>query len=230
MKAATKVGKREDSGSPASGRLYARFARALGGLYVAMFAAGGVFALLSSFVGGAGLSGDFLIFMPFLAFPVVGALVASKRPENPIGWICLVAGLFWMLNVLGDGLDAYWRATDPGWARSTVVLDALTFWSWVPPVGLLGALNGGSSQLVIVASTLAIAALFNPLRRRIQNFIDRRFYRKKYDAAETVEAFPTRLRGGTDLDVLGEDLVSVVRETMQPEHAGLWRREAGARR
>jgi hypothetical protein len=92
-------------------------------------------------------------------------------------------------------------------------------------------LTGSGSQLSIVTSTLLIAALFIPLRRRVQNFIDHLFYRRKYDAARTLELFSARLRNETNLDELRDDLVSVVYETIHPEYVSLWLRpEAGPKR
>jgi hypothetical protein len=87
----------------------------------------------------------------------------------------------------------------------------------------------GSSELAIVASTLAIAALFLPLRRRIQNTIDKRFYRRKYDAAKVLQAFGATARDETELERLTAEMLRVVDETIQPEFVGLWLREAPAR-
>jgi hypothetical protein len=108
----------------------------------------------------------------------------------------------------------------------TAALVAVYFGGVATLQTLFRALSGQEQQpqLAIVVSTLAIAALFNPLRRRIQSFIDRRFYRSKYDARQTLEAFSAKLRDETDLDALRDDLVGVVRGTMQPAHVSLWLR------
>jgi hypothetical protein len=407
----------------------------LAGLSLAIFLASGAFYVLAPSARSpgnwltVGTVSDMLGFVSFLAFPLVGALIASKRPHNPIGWMCLVVGLFWMLMTLSEVYSAHGLAT-PGSVPFPVTIHALLYsWLWVPTVGLLGiylillfpngrlpsrrwrplawlsgavivvesvatfltpgpleglrgvqnpfGLEGqpwlasvgwlvlpliplcmlGSAvslvlrfrrsegevreqikwlafaasitgvvylaimsagvinwlisapetpsdlgtqtwwgalledvmllsfsgipvamgfavlkyrlydidilinravvygsltamlalvylsgvattqaifrtltrqehqpQLAIVVSTLVIAALFNPFRRRIQGFIDRRFYRRKYDATKTLEAFSAKLRDETDLDALSDDLVGVVRETMQPAHVSLWLR------
>jgi hypothetical protein len=401
-----------------STRASAWLAFSLAGLSVALFLASVVvYVLVRSSQEGPGTSGalsELLIYVPFLAFPIVGSLIASRHPKNPVGWICLAIGLFWMEGSLEDSI--------PGSGPYPVTIDALTQSLWIPPVGLLGiylillfpdgklpsrrwrplawlsgvvmvlaslgitfspgpleghpgvrnplglegippwvatavfialpllplcmlasalslvlryrrsggeereqikwialaasvvglvyliamvssltysgpwggagtplwlgllqdaslvsftavpiavgfavlkyrlydigliinrtlvygsltamlvtlyfggivvlqrifvTLTGQESTLAVVASTLAIAALFVPLRRRVQGFVDRRFYRRKYDARKTLEAFSAKLRDETDLEALNNNLVSVVKETMQPAHVSLWLR------
>jgi hypothetical protein len=108
----------------------------------------------------------------------------------------------------------------------TALLALVYFGSVTATQAIFRTLTGQEEQpqLAVVVSTLVIAALFNPLRRRIQRFIDRRFYRRKYDARKTLEAFSAKLRDETDLNALSDDLVGVVAETMQPAHVSLWLR------
>jgi hypothetical protein len=112
----------------------------------------------------------------------------------------------------------------------TVILALVYFGGVAMTEAIFRGLTGKEQQpqLAIVISTLVIAALFNPLRRRNQSFIDRRFYRRKYDARKTLEAFSARLRDETDLEALNADLVRVVTETMQPAHVSLWLRPGTA--
>lgn len=88
--------------------------------------------------------------------------------------------------------------------------------------GILQRVSGTGSTLAIVASTLLIAALFSPLRRRIQDFIDRRFYRRKYNTEQIMAAFSAGLREDVDLEEMSQRLVEIVAETLQPESASLW--------
>jgi hypothetical protein len=106
----------------------------------------------------------------------------------------------------------------------TATLVALYFVGIVVLQRFFVVLTGQQSTLAVVASTLLIAALFNPLRRRIQAFIDRRFFRSKYDARKTLEDFSVKLRDETNLQALSNEVVGVVKETMQPAHVSVWLR------
>jgi hypothetical protein len=373
--------------------------------------------------GTGGDSAVLIVILPFLTFPLVGALIASKRPNNPVGWICLAVGIFWMIMPISSSYGVYGLVVRPSSVPFPAAIGSLGEWMWAPAVGLFGIYlillfpdgrlpsrrwrplawlsgavivlvsagfvlspgpmdglggvrnpfglekypwladatlgvmvllplcilvsaislvlrflrsegeqreqikwlafaasilglgfssyiipsffvvedpTGGAGplwvnlledavtlsfagvpvavgiailryrlyeidllinrtlvygsltvmlalvylggvamtqaifrvvtgqehqpQLAVVVSTLVIAALFNPLRRRIQAFTDRRFYRSKYDARKTLEGFSAKLRNETDLVALSDDLVGVVRETMQPAHVSLWLR------
>jgi hypothetical protein len=412
-------------------RAAAWLAWSLAGLSVAMLVATGVLDALARSARSAGdpttlgTTSDTVSWVLYLAFPFVGALIASRRPQNPVGWICLADGLLWMVLAVTDRYSVYGVA-EPGSVPFPVAVGTLSNqWLWVPTVGLLGiylillfpdgrlpsrswrplalfsgvmivvlsiaqgfapgplenqggvpnpfgfealpwladasnvilpllplcifasavgmvlrfrrsrgevrqqikwvafaascsgllyliamcsalvvlatssesvprspwwaeilfsvavlsfagvpvaigfavlkyrlydidvvinrtlvygsltamllalyfggvattqtvfrAITGQEQQpqLAVVISTLVIAALFDPSRRRIQSFIDRRFYRRKYDARKTLEAFSARLREETDLQTLNDDLAGVIRETMQPTHVSLWLR------
>jgi hypothetical protein len=127
-----------------SARAAAWLAWSLAGLSVAIFLASVALYIPSLAVAPDahpsstwGTVGGLLLLVPFLAFPLVGALITSKRPKNPIGWICLAAGLFWILVGLKEASDAYAVARF-GSEWSSLTFDALIQWLWVPPVGLLG--------------------------------------------------------------------------------------------
>lgn len=150
----------------------------------------------------------------------------------PLFLICI---FFWMLSI-GFSILRYRLFDIDLIVNRALVYGALTAVLVLVYAGgivslqyLFRILTGQETQLAVVASTLAIAALFHPLRRRIQVFMDRRFYRRKYDARKTLDELSSKLRGGTDLDALSEDLLGVVRETMQPAHLSLWiRRPSGS--
>jgi hypothetical protein len=155
-------------------------------------------------------SGELVAYL--LGYTFIGYLVVLLIPVS-IGIAVLRHHLF-DIDVLINRTLVY--------GSLTALLALVYFGSIVVLQGLFRALTGQGSQLAVVASTLAIAALFNPLRRWVQGFVDRRFYRRKYDAAKTLEAFSAKLREEPDLDALNEELLAVVQETMQPAHVSLW--------
>ena len=185
------------------------------------------------------LAGSIVGSLIFLGI-VVGFLVlrGAMTPEGTVGplpaWFRLLTyALIWSLAsipvAIGFAVLKY-RLYDIDvvinralvYVSITATLAAVYFGGVVLLQRLYIILTGEGSALAVVASTLLIAALFSPLRRRIQSFIDRRFYRNKYDARKILESFSAKLRDETDLETLNGELVGVVRETIQPAHVGLW--------
>jgi hypothetical protein len=145
------------------------------------------------------------------------------------GYVVLLVGLIGIPISMGIAITRYRLYEIDLVINRTLVYGSLTgllallyFGSVTTLQYLFSLLTGQGNTIAIVATTLAIAALFNPLRRRIQSVIDRSFYRRKYDAAKTLEEFAAKLRDETDLQRISEDLVEVVDETMQPSHVSLW--------
>jgi hypothetical protein len=171
---------------------------------------------------------------------IIGALLSSRVPEvwevwwvSGVGFALYIAGIVGLPVAVGIAILRHHLYDINLIINRTLVYGSLTASLVLVYLGGVAATEAAfraltgqvkQPQLAIVVSTLVIAALFNPLRRRIQAFIDRRFYRKKYDAAKTLEAFSAKLRNDTDLDALSGDLIRVVRETMQPAHVSLWLR------
>jgi len=176
-----------------------------GALVVGTVFVGGVIAI---WVGEVGIS---LIIIGLLGVPIfTGVAIARYRLYD----IDIVIKRTLVYGVLTALLAA-------GYFGSIMALQGIGSLVFQVP---FRAITGQESTLATVAATLAMAALFNPLRRRIQSFIDRRFYRKKYDAAKTVATFSARLRNETDVEVLRNELVGVASRTVQPAHVSLWLR------
>jgi hypothetical protein len=171
---------------------------------------GGAVAVGAIFVGGLSAIWNTDVSYSVIAFGLLGLPVFTG--------IAIVKQRLYDIDVVINRTLVY--------GSLTVTLGLVYFGCIVTIQALFRTLTGQERlpQLAVVVSTLAIAALFDPLRRRIQSFIDRRFYRRKYDARKTLEAFSARLRDETDLQALDRELVGVVRETMQPAHVSLWLR------
>jgi len=174
-------------------------------------------------------------YMPLLIFP---SLSASSSPYFLISTYVYPPGLLLIPLSLGVAVLRYRL-----WDIDTIINKALVYGGLslllaavylgliVGLESLVGLVSGQASQpVVIVVSTLVIAALFQPLRHRMQAIIDRRFYRHKYDAARTLAAFSATLQNEVDLGQLSEQLVAVVQETMQPASVSLWLRTSSQER
>jgi hypothetical protein len=185
------------------------------------------------------VSGLVLWILVLMVESVPFGMSLSLPPNAALPWWVPVMSLLWWLSLdivpltLTVALLRYRLFDIDILIRRTLVYGSLTaILGAVYAAGVLGAqsvvqaLTGqtGQQPVFIVASTLLVAALFSPVRRRLQALVDRRFYRRKYDAARTVEAFAATLRTELDLSELSAHLVGVVQETMQPARVSLWLR------
>jgi hypothetical protein len=182
-----------------------------------------------------------LVLMGILAVPY--GIEMSLPSGSPLPWWSLVGSAGWWVALtivplsLSIAVLRYHLYDIDVLINRTLVYGSLTvmlalvyFGGVTATQAVLQTLTGQQSTLAVVASTLAIAALFVPLRRRVQGFVDRRFYRRKYDARKTLEVFSAKLRDETDLEALNNELVGVVRETMQPVHVSVWLRPQTAQK
>ncbi len=202
----------------------------LGGLLLAVGAVGAVASVVVRFRRSRGIERQQMKWFLYAAVPILTVPILDYMSAiiNAIVFGVVLIGL---PTAIGTAVLRYRLYDIDLVINRTLVYGPLTATLVLLYVGgvislqyVFRALTGQESQIAIVASTLAIAALFNPLRRRVQAFVDRRFYRRKYDAAKTLEAFSAKLRDETGLDRLRVELVAVVKETMQPAHASLWLR------
>jgi hypothetical protein len=211
------------------------------GSRVGMFLLGvsGIFAVLSlinRLVRARGQERQQLKWFAFASAVMIGGffgipLFSSSNLLNEASWGIGMFGFMFFPVATGIAILKYRLYDIDLLINRTLVYGSLTatlillyFGGIVVLQRLFVVLTGQESTLAIVASTLAIAALFNPLRRRVQALVDRRLYRRKYDARKTLEAFSNKLRDETDLEALNDELVGVVREAMQPAHVSLWLR------
>jgi hypothetical protein len=201
-----------------------------GGVY-AVGAVGAFVSVAVRFRRSRGIERQQLKWFLYAAAPILTVPVADSLP-GVVSGLVFAWLLFGLPAAIGIAVLRYRLYDIDLVINRTLVYGSLTATLVLVYLGsvvglqrLLSPAVGEDNQLAVVASTLLIAALFGPLRRRVQGFIDRRFYRKKYDARKTLESFSAKLRGASDLDGLNDELLAVVGETVQPAHASLWLRK-----
>jgi hypothetical protein len=203
--------------------------------------------LISRLRRGSWVERQQIKWLAYAAAASAGGSILTYTPPEAIGarWVTWIGYVLLELGVLGIPISigiaiSRYRLYEIDtlinrtlvYGSLTVLLAVVYFGGVTATEAIVRTLTGQEQQpqLAVVVSTLVIAALFNPLRRRIQAFTDKRFYRSKYDARKTLESFSAKLRDETDLDALSGDLTGVVRDTMQPAHVSLWLRPETAQK